>query len=116
MGAIATNSPKFAIAALITWTLLAAEGLHISWVGIIAQPADWSDLKEILAEVNLTKPVQLIQGEPPARNLFTTVCRLPLEAEQVLIHDGARCLHSDTARSLCRGNTGSGVRVKGQGG
>ncbi|URD51806.1 2-C-methyl-D-erythritol 4-phosphate cytidylyltransferase [Chroococcidiopsis sp. CCNUC1] len=34
---------------LIAWTLRAAEASHeISWIGIISQPADWVDLKEIL--------------------------------------------------------------------
>ena len=41
---------------LIAWTLLAAEASrYISWIGIIAQSADWSDLKGILAGLSLTK-------------------------------------------------------------
>jgi len=41
-----TNSSSFACSA---WTLLLQRTFISDWVGI-AQPADWSDLKEILAE------------------------------------------------------------------
>jgi 2-C-methyl-D-erythritol 4-phosphate cytidylyltransferase len=88
---------------LITWTLLAAEAArHISWIGVIAQPADWSDLKEILAGVNLTKPVQLIQGGTTRQeSVYNGLQALPPEAEQVLIHDGARCLCTPTLLDRC---------------
>lgn len=79
---------------LITWTLLAAEAAcHISWIGIIAQPTDWSDLKEILARLALTKPVQIISGGTTRQeSVYNGLQALPLAAQQVLIHDGARCL------------------------
>ena len=88
---------------LITWTLLAAEkARHISWIGIIAQPADWSDLKEILAKATSTKPVQLIQGGATRQeSVYNGLQGLPTEAEQVLIHDGARCLATPELLDRC---------------
>ena len=79
---------------LITWTLLAAQAAHsIDWLGIIAQPSDWSDLEEILAALSLTKPVQLIVGGSTRQeSVYTGLQALPATAEKVLIHDGARCL------------------------
>lgn len=88
---------------LITWTLLAAEAArHISWIGIIAQPADWSDLKEILAKATSTKPVQLIQGGATRQeSVYNGLQALPTVAEQVLIHDGARCLATPELLDRC---------------
>lgn len=88
---------------LITWTLLAAEAArHISWIGIIAQPADWSDLKEILAAATSTKPVQLIQGGATRQeSVYNGLQALPTVAEQVLIHDGARCLATPELLDRC---------------
>ena len=88
---------------LITWTLLAAEkARHITWIGIIAQPADWSDLKEILAKATSTKPVQLIQGGATRQeSVYNGLQALPTEAEQVLIHDGARCLATPELLDRC---------------
>ncbi len=88
---------------LITWTLLAAEkSVHIGWIGIIAQPSDWSDLKEILAGLSLSKPVQLIQGGATRQeSVYQGLQALPVEAEQVLIHDGARCLATPDLLDRC---------------
>jgi 2-C-methyl-D-erythritol 4-phosphate cytidylyltransferase len=87
---------------LITWTLLAAEtARQISWIGIIAQKYDWSDLKEILAGLSLTKPVQLIQGGATRQeSVYNGLQALPLAA-QVLIHDGARCLATPELLDRC---------------
>lgn len=88
---------------LITWTLLAALGARtITWIGIIAQPSDWSDLKEILAALSLTKPVQLIQGGATRQeSVYNGLQALPQEAKQVLIHDGARCLATPDLIDRC---------------
>lgn len=88
---------------LINWTLLAAEAAHrIRWVGIIAQPSDFSDLKEILARLSLIKPVQLIQGGATRQeSVYNGLQALPVEAEQVLIHDGARCLATPDLLDRC---------------
>ena len=88
---------------LITWTLLAAEAArHITWIGIIAQPSDWLDLREILVRLSLTKPVQLIQGGVTRQeSVYKGLQALPQAAEQVLIHDGARCLATPDLLDRC---------------
>ena len=87
---------------LITWTLAAAQtARNISWIGIIAQESDWVDLKEILAGLSLTKPVQLIQGGTTRQeSVYNGLQALPSSA-QVLIHDGARCLATPELFDRC---------------
>ena len=87
---------------LIAWTLLAAEASrYISWIGIIGQAADWSDLKEIVQGLSLTKPVQLIQGgQTRQESVHNGLQALPAVA-QVLIHDGARCLVTPDLLDRC---------------
>jgi 2-C-methyl-D-erythritol 4-phosphate cytidylyltransferase len=79
---------------LLTWTLLEAEASkEIKWIGIMGQPYDFDDFREILANLNLTKPVILIQGgDTRQQSVYNGLQALPMEAERVLIHDGARCL------------------------
>lgn len=79
---------------LLAWTLLAAEEARdISWIGIMGQIADQPDFKAILAELSLSKPVQLILGgETRQESVYNGLQALPAAAERVLIHDGARCL------------------------
>lgn len=88
---------------LITWTLLATEASrYITWVGIIARPTDWLDLNQILAELSLTKPVQLIQGGATRQeSVYNGLQALPEAAKQVLIHDGARCLATPELLDRC---------------
>lgn len=88
---------------LITWTLLVAEAArNISWIGIISQPTDWAELKEILIPLALTKPVQFIQGGATRQeSVYNGLQALPPEAEQVLIHDGARCLATPDLIDRC---------------
>ncbi len=88
---------------LLAWTLLAAEAAEdIHWIGIMGQPDDWSDFKTILAEVSLSKPVQLIQGgETRQESVYKGLQGLPPEATRVLIHDGARCLATPQLLNRC---------------
>lgn len=88
---------------LVTWTLLAAEASRcISWIGIISQPADWTDLKEILAGLSLTKPIQIVQGGVTRQeSVYNGLQALPADAKQVLIHDGARCLATPDLFDRC---------------
>lgn len=101
---------------LIAWTLKAAEASrYITWIGIISQPSDWAHLKEILALVTLTKPVQLIQGGATRQeSVYNGVFALPPEAKQVLIHDGARCLATPDLFDRCA-EAITGVRDEGLG-
>lgn len=88
---------------LIAWTLQAAEAaFEIRWIGIIAQSSDWADLKEILARIKFTKPVQLIAGgNTRQKSVYNGLQALPIEAHQVLIHDGARCLATPELFNRC---------------
>ncbi|NER23673.1 MAG: 2-C-methyl-D-erythritol 4-phosphate cytidylyltransferase [Symploca sp. SIO1C2] len=88
---------------LLAWTLLAAEAADdIDWIGIMGQPDDWSDFKAILAEVSLSKPVQLIEGgETRQESVDNGLQGLPPEATRVLIHDGARCLATPQLLNRC---------------
>ncbi|MEB3181764.1 MAG: 2-C-methyl-D-erythritol 4-phosphate cytidylyltransferase [Nostocaceae cyanobacterium] len=88
---------------IITWTLKAAEAsLHITWIGIISQPTDWQDLKAIVADLKLTKPVEfIVGGETRQESVYNGLQGLPDAAKQVLIHDGARCLATPELLDRC---------------
>jgi 2-C-methyl-D-erythritol 4-phosphate cytidylyltransferase len=88
---------------IISWTLKAAEAASaINWIGIISQPSDWSDLKMILANLELSKPVSLILGgETRQESVYNGLQALPEDAQQVLIHDGARCLATPDLFNRC---------------
>ncbi|BAS54269.1 2-C-methyl-D-erythritol 4-phosphate cytidylyltransferase [Leptolyngbya boryana NIES-2135] len=88
---------------ILAWTLLAAEASQtITWIGIIGQPFDWDDFKEIVQSLKLTKPVHFIQGGTTRQeSVYNGLQALPPEAEQVLIHDGARCLATPELFDRC---------------
>lgn len=88
---------------LLAWTLAVAEASAcIDWIGIIGQPVDFPDFQEILARVNLTKPVELIPGgETRQQSVYNGLQALPTDAERVLIHDGARCLATPELFERC---------------
>ncbi|WP_026100113.1 2-C-methyl-D-erythritol 4-phosphate cytidylyltransferase [Fortiea contorta] len=88
---------------IITWTLKAADAAStISWIGIISQPADWDDLKTILAQLQLSKPVELISGGATRQeSVYNGLQALPPDATRVLIHDGARCLATPNLLDSC---------------
>jgi 2-C-methyl-D-erythritol 4-phosphate cytidylyltransferase len=88
---------------IIAWTLLAAEASeYIKWIGIVSQPHDWDDFKEILQELNLTKPVEFIAGgDTRQESVYNGLQGLPQDAQQVLIHDGARCLATPNLLDRC---------------
>jgi 2-C-methyl-D-erythritol 4-phosphate cytidylyltransferase len=88
---------------IIAWTLLAAEAASaISWIGIISQPTDWPDFKAIIADLKLTKPVEFIRGGSTRQeSVYNGLQALPAGAQQVLIHDGARCLATPDLLNSC---------------
>jgi 2-C-methyl-D-erythritol 4-phosphate cytidylyltransferase len=88
---------------LLAWTLIAAEqAKSISWIGIIGQPEDRSDLDDILSNIFLSKPVQFIQGgDTRQKSVYNGLQGLPNDAERVLIHDGARCLATPDLFDRC---------------
>lgn len=88
---------------LLAWTLLAAEkSSSIEWIGIIGQPTDFADFKDILSQLNLVKPVELIVGgDTRQESVYNGLQALPKSAEKVLIHDGARCLATPELFDRC---------------
>ncbi len=94
---------------IISWTIQAATAADcISWIGIIAQPDDWQDIKEILGQLKLNKPVEMIEGGSTRQeSVYNGLGTLPPQAEQVLIHDGARCLATPNLFDCCAQALGS---------
>ncbi|NJN73273.1 MAG: 2-C-methyl-D-erythritol 4-phosphate cytidylyltransferase [Limnothrix sp. RL_2_0] len=90
---------------LFAWTLRAAEAApSILWIGIIGQPVDFPDFEVMLAGLNLSKPVALIEGGSTRQeSVYNGLQALPTAATQVLIHDGARCLATPELFDRCAG-------------
>jgi 2-C-methyl-D-erythritol 4-phosphate cytidylyltransferase len=88
---------------LLAWTLMAVENaLSIQWIGIIGQPTDFADFKDILSQLNLSKSVELIVGgDTRQESVYNGLQALPKAAERVLIHDGARCLATSELFERC---------------
>ncbi|MEB3226394.1 MAG: 2-C-methyl-D-erythritol 4-phosphate cytidylyltransferase [Synechococcus sp.] len=88
---------------LFSWTLRAAAAADsVEWIGIMGQPVDFPDFEAMLANLNLTKPVQLIQGgKTRQESVYNGLQALPAAAAQVLIHDGARCLATPELFDRC---------------
>lgn len=88
---------------LLAWTLMAIEASsHIHWIGIISQPEDWPDWQALSKDLALTKPVAFIPGGTTRQeSVYNGLQALPSEAEQVLIHDGARCLATPELIDRC---------------
>ena len=87
---------------ILAWTLLAAENSSsIEWIGIIGQPTDFANFKDILERLNLSKPVELIVGgNTRQESVYNGLQALP-DAKRVLIHDGARCLATPQLFDRC---------------
>lgn len=88
---------------ILAWTLIAASlSTEIEWIGIISQPYDWDDIKEILGNLDLAKPVELIAGgDTRQESVYNGLQALPGDARYVLIHDGARCLGTPELLDRC---------------
>ena len=79
---------------LLAWTLAAVKASRsIRRVGIIGQPDDFPDFKEIVVNLGMTKCVHFVPGGATRQeSVYKGLQALPAVAERVLIHDGARCL------------------------
>ena len=88
---------------ILAWTLMAANAAEkIEWIGIIGQSYDFPLFQEIITQVNPSKPVHLIQGgETRQQSVYNGLQALPDHAQQVLIHDGARCLVTSELFNRC---------------
>ncbi|GFZ96409.1 2-C-methyl-D-erythritol 4-phosphate cytidylyltransferase [Okeania sp. KiyG1] len=88
---------------LLSWTLEAAFKSHyINWIGIIGQPVDFPDFQKMISGLSTNKYVELIEGGSTRQeSVYKGLQALPPEAEQVLIHDGARCLATPELLDRC---------------
>lgn len=88
---------------ILAWTLSAAAAAErLSWIGIICQECDRPEIEAIVAQCNLQKPIQLIQGgNTRQESVFNGLQALPNDATHVLIHDGARCLATSDLFNRC---------------
>lgn len=88
---------------LIEWNLRAIDQAEsITWIGIIGQPTDQPDLEAIVADLNLSKPVEfIIGGATRQESVYNGLQALPDDATHVLIHDGARCLATPDLLNRC---------------
>ena len=88
---------------ILAWTLESASAASsIDWIGIMGQPIDFPDFEAIITSLNLAKPVVLIQGGNTRQaSVYQGLKALPEKANQVLIHDGARCLATPELFNRC---------------
>ena len=88
---------------LLAWSLLAGSNSStIEWIGIMGQPGDFADFQNILDQLDLSTPVQLIVGgDTRQESVYNGLQSLPENATQVLIHDGARCLATPELFDRC---------------
>jgi 2-C-methyl-D-erythritol 4-phosphate cytidylyltransferase len=88
---------------LLTWTILGAEASsQIQWIGIMGQSYDFPPFKTMINSLNLSKPVELIPGgETRQESVYNGLQALPVNADKVLIHDGARCLATPQLFDRC---------------
>lgn len=88
---------------LLAWTLSAAKASRsIRWVGLIGQPDDFPDFKEIVVSLGMTKSVHFVPGGTTRQeSVYKGLQALPVVAERVLIHDGARCLATPALLDRC---------------
>jgi len=92
---------------ILQWTLEAAIASRgIDWIGVIAQPRDMEAFTMLIENIyNLSEtctPITLIEGgDTRQQSVFNGINALPPDAEQVLIHDGARCLATPSLFCRC---------------
>ncbi|NEO53967.1 MAG: 2-C-methyl-D-erythritol 4-phosphate cytidylyltransferase [Okeania sp. SIO3B5] len=88
---------------LLSWTLEAAfKSDYINWIGIIGQPVDFPDFQKMISGLSTNKSIELIEGGSTRQeSVYKGLQALPPEAEQVLIHDGARCLATPELLDRC---------------
>ncbi len=88
---------------LLSWTLEAAvNSKNIIWIGIIGQPVDFPDFQKNISDLSTDKDIVLIEGgETRQESVYNGLQALPLAAERVLIHDGARCLATPELLDRC---------------
>ena len=98
---------------VLAWTLEAALACPaISWIGIIGQPLDAEAIAAIVDAACPDRPVRwIVGGDTRQESVSLGLAALPLEAEGVLIHDGARCLVEPELLERCAAAVSGGTAV-----
>ena len=88
---------------IVGWTLKAAEAAStVEWIGIICQAIDEPVFKQIADQLGIIKPLTFIRGgDTRQASVYNGLQALPVDAQQVLIHDGARCLATPALFNRC---------------
>ena len=96
---------------VLAWTLdEALKASSVTWIGIVGQLVDQMEIMELVKGV--PKPVKWIEGgRTRQESVQCGLSALPFEAENVLIHDGARCLVEADLFNRCAELVSSGEAV-----
>ncbi len=88
---------------ILQWTLEAAITSNaVTWIGVVGQTYDLEDFQQIFTKLNSPKPIAWIQGgDTRQESVFNGLRSLPADANNVLIHDGARCLATPELFERC---------------
>lgn len=88
---------------IMGWTLKAAAAASsVEWIGIICQAIDEPAFQALVTELGIIKPLTFIRGGDTRQDSVNNGLQaLPAKAQQVLIHDGARCLATPTLFDRC---------------
>lgn len=86
---------------VLSWTLDSIKVAEsIDWIGIIGQPIDQTSIMTLVER--LDKPINWINGGSTRQeSVQRGLAALPFDAENVLIHDGARCLAEPSLFNSC---------------
>ncbi len=95
---------------VLAWTIDAAlKAESITWIGIIGQPKDQSEIMKLIKGSN-KEAIWINGGDSRQESVQRGLSALPNKANHVLIHDGARCLvepslFNECAELLAKGNS-----------
>jgi 2-C-methyl-D-erythritol 4-phosphate cytidylyltransferase len=94
---------------VLAWTLEAALACEeIGWIGLVGQPVDAAAIQALVAAAQPNRPVVWIEGgDTRQESVSRGLEALPAGAQEVLIHDGARCLVDPELIARC----GAAVRA-----
>ena len=88
---------------IMGWTLKAAAAAStVEWIGIICQAIDQPAFTAMVNQLAMVKPLVFIRGgDTRQASVNNGLQALPANAQQVLIHDGARCLATPELFDRC---------------
>lgn len=94
---------------VLAWTLEAALACpEIVWIGLVGQPVDGAAIRALVDAAQPDRPVVWIEGgDTRQESVSRGLEALPAGAQDVLIHDGARCLVAPELIARC----GAAVRA-----